>query len=77
MHWQIITLVDDYLNKREIKDKEPKKYIAEFQNENPNLKDDLKTHLIDFDTFGILEDNYDIFLQKRAEKIADEILKRI
>ncbi|MGX2985541.1 GmrSD restriction endonuclease domain-containing protein [Helicobacter sp. 23-1048] len=72
-----ITLVDDYLNKREIKDKEPKKYIQEFQNDNPNLKATLKTHFIDLDTFGIWENDYDTFLQKRAEKLADEIIKRI
>ena len=72
-----ITLVDDYLNKREIKDKDPSKYIKEFANENPHLKEDLKTHLIDLDSFGIWDDDYDTFLQKRAEKIASEILKRI
>lgn len=72
-----ITLIDDFLNKREIRDKDPKKYIAEFQKENPNLKEDLKTHLIDLDNFGIWENDYDTFLQKRAEKLADEIIKRI
>ena len=72
-----ITLVDDYLNKREIRDKDPKKYIQELQIDNPNLKATLKTHFIDLDTFGIWENDYNTFLQKRAEKLADEIIKRI
>ena len=54
-----------------------KKYIQEFQNDNPNLKTTLKTHFIDLDTFGIWENDYGTFLQKRAEKLADEIIKRI
>ncbi len=29
------------------------------------------------DGFGIFENDYDIFLEQRASKLADEILKRI
>lgn len=72
-----ITLVDDYLNKREIRDKAPSKYIQDFYKNNPDLKATLKTHFIDLDTFGIMENDYDTFLQKRAEKLASEIIKRI
>ncbi len=72
-----ITLVDDYLNKREIRDKAPSKYIQDFYKNNPDLKATLKTHFIDLDTFGIMENDYDTFLQKRAEKLASEIMKRI
>lgn len=72
-----ITLVDDYLNKREIKDKAPKEYITKFQKENTNLVNTLKTHFIELENFGIFDDSYDLFLQKRTEKLANEILKRI
>lgn len=72
-----ITLVDDYLNKQIIRDKNPKDYITKFQKENPKLKETLKSHLIDLDNFGILENDYDKFLAKRAKKLANEILKRI
>lgn len=72
-----ITLVDDYLNKRVIQAKDPQKYIKEFQKENPDLEETLKSHLIDLNDFGILENDYNKFLDKRASKLADEIMKRI
>jgi hypothetical protein len=73
-----ITFVDDYLNKRKIKAKPPSKYIKEFAEQNPNLEETLRTHLIDdIEEFGILTDDYELFLDKRSNKIVDEILKRI
>lgn len=73
-----ITLVDDYLNKRKIKAKPPSKYIKEFAEQNPNLGEALRTHLIDdIEEFGVLTDDYELFLDKRSNRIADEILKRI
>lgn len=72
-----MTLVDDYLNKRVIKDKEPKKYISDFQKENLDLEETLKSHFIHLSDFGIFENDYDLFLEKRASLLADEILKRI
>lgn len=71
-----ITLVDDYINKKVIKDKSPSIYIKEFKN-NPDLEQTLKTHYIDLNDFGVLEDDYDKFLKNRASVLADEILKRI
>ncbi len=72
-----MTLVDDYLNKRVIQDKEPKKYISDFQKENLDLEETLKSHFIHLSDFGIFENDYDLFLEKRASLLADEILKRI
>lgn len=72
-----ITLVDDYLNKRRIGDKSPKTYIEEFQKENSELEETLKSHLIDLKSFGILDNDYDTFLEKRADLLANEILNRI
>ena len=74
-----ITFVDDYLNKREIRAKPPSKYILqEFAKLNPNIEETLKSHLIDdINDFGIANDDYEIFLEKRSERIAEEILKRV
>ena len=73
-----ITIVDDFLNKREIKDKPPSKYMDKFKNANTNLSETMKTHLImDLDDFGVWADNYELFFEKRAEVISKEIEKRI
>ena len=71
-----ITLIDAYSNKS-INDKDPKKYITEFMKNNPDMKDTLKTHFIDLNDFGVLENNYETFLNKRAARLADEIIARI
>jgi hypothetical protein len=72
-----ITLVDDFLNKRVIKDKEPQKYITDFQKSNSDINESLKSHFIELSGFGVLENDYDLFLNQRASMLADEILKRI
>ena len=72
-----ITLVDDYINKRVIKDKAPSIYINDFLKDNSDLERSLETHYINLSNFGVLEDDYDIFLNERASILADEILKRI
>ncbi len=73
-----ITIVDDYLNKREIKAKPPSHYMKKFNETNPNLSDTMKTHLIDdLDSFGIWDDDYDTFFHNRAKQISEELKKRI
>jgi hypothetical protein len=73
-----ITIVDDFLNKREIKAKAPSKYIAKFRDVNPNLEATMKTHLIeDLDTFGIWDDDYDKFFDERAKAVSRELSKRV
>ena len=72
-----ITIVDDYLNKRKIRDKAPSNYMRKYKKENPNLSETMKSHLIDdLDEFGIWEDDYETFLNKRAASISRE-LKRL
>lgn len=66
-------MIDGNLNKNEIRAKSPNKYISAFLKENENMKETLKTHLIDLNTFGIFDDNYDIFLEKRSQLIAKKI----
>jgi hypothetical protein len=73
-----ITIVDDYLNKRRIRDKPPSQYLQEFGKENKNLSDDMKTHLIDdLDGFGVRVDDYELFLQMRSERVSQELRKRV
>lgn len=73
-----ITIVDDFLNKKSIRAKAPSKYMREFIKVNPSITETMKTHLIgDFDTFGILDDDYDKFFEKRAEWVSEEICSRI
>jgi hypothetical protein len=73
-----ITIVDDYLNKRKIRAQPPSKYMRAFQEDNPNLADTMKTHLID-DThaYGIWEDDYVRFIERRGERVLAELNKRL
>lgn len=73
-----ITIVDDFLNKREIGAKKPSVYMRKFKKDNPELSKTMKTHLIDdLDEFGVWNDNYDSFFMKRAERVRKEINKRL
>lgn len=73
-----ITIVDDFLNKREIKAKAPSKYMARFRDINPNLEATMKTHLIEnLGAFGIWDDDYDKFFDERAKAVSRELSKRI
>lgn len=73
-----ITIVDDYLNKREIGAKAPSVYMSKFQKHNPEIDETMKTHLInDLDAFGIWEDDYEKFINSRAKAMSKEIRKRI
>ena len=73
-----ITIVDDYLNKREIRAKPPSTYMKTFANGNPDLADTMRTHLItNLDDFGIWSDDYELFLYQRALAISRELQKRI
>jgi len=73
-----ITIVDDFLNKREIGAKSPSKYMTDFNGKNSTLSETMKSHLInDLDTFGIWDDDYDKFFESRASAVSNEICKRI
>lgn len=68
-----ITLIDESLNKNDIRAKSPKVYIAKFMKENENMPETLKSHLIDIENFGIFEDDYDTFLEQRSKLIAKKL----
>lgn len=70
-----IVLVDDYLNKRVIGAKPPSEYVAKFVEENEaRLTKTLRTHFIRMD-WGILDDDYESFVKKRARAIAKALNK--
>lgn len=76
-HIANITLVDDYLNKQEIKAHPPSKYIQRFY-ENESLDRTLATHLIGRPaSWGILNDDYELFFHKRCRKLSSELKKLI
>lgn len=77
-HIANITIVDDFLNKRQIKDKAPSKYIKEFDKHNKELNKAMESHLIgDLKTFGVLDDDYDTFYNRRLEKFSQELKRRL
>ena len=72
-----ITIVDDFLNKREIGAKPPSEYMTKFRS-NSDLAGTMMTHLIgDLNTFGIWDDNYDKFFDERAKLLSRELSKRV
>jgi hypothetical protein len=66
-----ITLIDGYSNKHGIGKKPPSKYIGKFAKSNKSIQATLQTHLIkDMDEYGVSGDDYDRFIQHRANAIA-------
>lgn len=76
-HIANITIVDDFLNKREISDKAPATYMKKFDKQNSTLMKTMRTHLIRLNSFGIWENDYELFFKKRCEWISKELQKRI
>jgi len=73
-----ITIVDDYLNKRDIGAKPPSRYMKTFAKENDEIDATMKTHLIeDLSDFGIWSDDFEVFLTMRSKAISRELKKRI
>ncbi len=73
-----IAFVDDYLNKRTIKARAPSDYVRQFEQDNPHLREALKSHLIlDPVAFGIWDDDFVKFLEERAKVVEEELHKRL
>lgn len=76
-HIANITIVDDFLNKRIIKDQAPNKYMTLFL-DNIDLKSTMNSHLItDLDEYGIWNNDYEKFYIKRLEQFSFELEKRL
>lgn len=68
-----ITLIDAASNNK-IRAKAPSFYVGEFKGANSKLISSLKSHLIGSQKdFGIIDDNYDKFMAKRAAAIANAL----
>ena len=77
-HIANITIVDDFLNKREIGAKAPSVYMKKFIKQNDDIDETMRTHLIlNIETFGVLENDYDRFFRSRINAICKELKKRI
>lgn len=73
-----ITIVDDYLNKRKIKARAPKDYMAEFQQKNKHFSETMQSHLItDLDEFGVWEDDFEKFQEARGDLVVQELNARL
>lgn len=77
-HIANITIVDDFINKREIKAKAPSMYMKKYVDSNEAIDEAMESHLIgSLDQFGIWNDDYDTFLEKRLGMFSKELKKRI
>jgi hypothetical protein len=72
-----ITIVDDFLNKREIRAQAPSKYMGRFARQNPQLNMTMQTHMINPHSYGVFEDDFDKFFSKRCRAFSRELRKRI
>ena len=73
-----ITVVDDQFHKREIGAKPPSQYMRKFMESNHDLNSTMKTHLIDdLDAYGILDDDYEAFVEHRGQRVLEELTKRL
>lgn len=68
-----ITLIDDFLNKRKIKDRAPSDYMQEFKKDNTELETTMTSHMININDDGIWNDNYEKFVENRGAKIFKEL----
>ena len=75
-HIANITIIDDFLNKKQIGDKSPKLYMTEFIQENDNINKTMKTHLIDIEK-GVLDNDYNTFFSERLKAISKELKDRV
>ncbi|MBC8459233.1 MAG: DUF262 domain-containing protein [Deltaproteobacteria bacterium] len=75
-HIANITIVDAYLNKRVIGSKSPSTYMEKFTR-NTMLDETMKSHLIDIETFGVMNDDYDTFFAQRIKAISDALKNKI
>lgn len=73
-----ITLIDGYSNKHKIGKKPPSEYISKFSEDNSQIQNTLKSHLIsDISEFGIDKNDYSVFIAKRAQEISSAISKKL
>lgn len=73
-----ITLIDGYSNKHKIGKKPPSEYISKFSEDNSQLENTLRSHLIsDPVGFGIDSNDYSMFIDKRSSEISNALSKKL
>jgi hypothetical protein len=73
-----ITIIDGYSNKHRIGKKAPNDYIERFAKDNKNMSQTLASHLVlDIDNFGISENDYTKFINRRSVAIANVLNKKL
>lgn len=73
-----ITIVDDFLNKNQIRAAAPSAYMQTFVNDNKDIVNTMKTHLINnLDAFGVWTNDYEKFFEERAFAVSKELSKRL
>lgn len=70
-----IVLIDAGTNINIGKDR-PSKYLEKFA-KSSDIQRVLRSHLIDYERDGVQEDNYELFLKKRAGRIVKGLLKKL
>lgn len=78
-HIANITIVDDFLNKRSIRDRAPSKYMTEYQKRNPDhISETMETHMISLDEqYGVFSDDYEAFFKYRMMRFHEELRRRV
>lgn len=78
-HIANITIVDDFLNKRSIRDRAPSRYMAEFKAMNPaHIDEAMETHLIALsEESGVFDDDYEAFFRYRMTRFHEELRQRL
>jgi len=76
-HIANITIVDDYLNKNEIKATSPREYMKKYLKQNPKLAITMKSHLVDIERDGIWDNDFETFFENRVGRIVKELNKFI
>ncbi len=73
-----IILSDAATNQIDIGNQRPSKYIPKLMAENKDIAKTLKNHLIkDIEDYGILKDDFELFIFKRAGAFIDELKSRL
>ena len=73
-----ITFLDNHLNSSIIGARPPSEYMAEFREQNPEIDDTMRTHLIDdLAAYGIWDNDYETFINHRGERVLEELEKRL
>jgi hypothetical protein len=68
-----ITLVGAHINKNEIRANKPSLYVAGFAATNGKIDECLATHLIDLQSMGVMEDDYETFLLQRCDRLSAKL----